>query len=403
MESHLPALLAIGFIATLSPLLANIPMAIRLPIVVVEILLGIIVGPHVIGWVQPTAELKFFGDLGMVFLFFMAGMELRFHHVQGKPLMLGTAAWIVSLFLAIGVGYVLSWTGLIDTYMLVAIALTTTAIGPLIPILKDAGEFDTKFGRMVLGAGALGELGPILSISLLMGKRYETTDQALLMIAFVFVAVISVYGASKIRLDSVVNFFRKWLHSNSQLAVRASILILVGLVALAGSFGLDVILGSFVAGMTVELMCKGNGGEVLRNRLKAIAFGFLIPAFFVTSGINFDLGALVASPLSLLMLPMFFGLLFLLRGLAILPVYKRVLVKEERIPFALMTATGLPLIVAITELGVEHGEMNHDTAAALVGAGMLSILIFPLVALLKRSKQTLKEASEDATVDYTPV
>lgn len=405
MENLVPALFVIGIISTLSPMITRIPIGFRLPIVVVEILLGIIVGPHVLGWVPAAPELKFFGYLGMVFLFFMAGAELKEHPVSGRFLWLGTAGWIVSFAVAMAISFGLYFTGTVEAPLFVAVALTTTAMGALIPIMRDAGELTTSFGKYVLGAGALGELGPIVAIPLIHTRHFEISDQLILMLGFVILAVVSIYSATKVRHNAVFRFLTTWLQSSSQFAVRVSILILVGMVVLAAEFGLDVVLGSFTAGLVVALMSKGAHGEVLMNRLRAVSYGFLVPAFFVTTGIFFDLGALIANPWSFLLLPMYLGLMFAIRGLAILPVYRKDLTKEDRAPFALMSATALPLVVVVTDIGLETGRMRPDTAAALVGAAVVTVLVFPILALAKRQHTSIRDVIDEVIPDhedYTP-
>jgi Kef-type K+ transport system membrane component KefB len=405
MENLLPALFVIGIIATLSPLVTRIPIGFRLPIVVVEILLGIIVGPHVLGFVQAAPELKFFGYLGMVFLFFMAGAEIKEHPVPGHPLRMGTLGWVISLSIAVCTSFGLYIVGLVDAPLFVAVALTTTAMGALIPIMRDAHELETEFGKYVFGAGALGELGPIIAIPLIHQRHFELSDQVILMVGFIAAAVVSVYGASKVRDNAVFQFLSTWLQSNSQFAVRVSILILVGLVLLAAKFGLDPVLGSFAAGLIVALLSKGAHGEVLMSRMRAISYGFLVPAFFVTTGIFFNVSALFADPWSFLLLPLFLFLMLAIRGLAVLPAYKKVLKPNDRLPFALMTATALPLVVVITDIGVSEGIMKEATAAALVGAAMVTVLLFPIVALARRQHTTIHEVIEEIIPDhedYTP-
>lgn len=395
MENLVPALFVIGIISTVSPLVARIPIGFRLPIVVVEILLGIIVGPHVLDWVPAVPELKFFGYLGMVFLFFMAGAELKEHPVGGRFLWLGTFSWVLSFAVALLLSWGLYAIDVIEAPLFVAVALTTTAIGALIPIMRDAQELPTTFGKYVLGAGALGELGPIVAIPLIHTRHFEVSEQVILMIGFVILAVSSVYSATRVRGIFIFRFLSTWLQSSSQFAVRVSILILVGMVVLAAEFGLDVVLGSFTAGLIVALMSKGDHGQRLMHRLEAISYGFLVPAFFVTTGIFFDLGALLAQPWTLLLVPMYVLLMFSIRGLTLLPVYRKDLPKEDWAPFALMTSTALPLVVVITDIGLETKQMLPETAAALVGAGVVTVLLFPVFALAKRHKTSLREALQE--------
>jgi Kef-type K+ transport system membrane component KefB len=207
-----------------------------------------------------------------------------------------------------------------------------------------------------------------------------------LLLAFAGVALVAAMAALHVRLQPVVQLLGRTLHASSQLPVRICILLLVGLVVLASEFGLDLILGAFAAGMVVRLGSEGSRGVVLREKLEAIGFGFLVPVFFVLSGIKFDLAALLESSDALLRVPFFLALFLLLRGGPALLIYRNALKKHERLPFVLYISTALPLIVAITDIGVQTGRMRTDNAAALVGAGMASVLLFPLIALILRKR-----------------
>jgi Kef-type K+ transport system membrane component KefB len=188
--------------------------------------------------------------------------------------------------------------------------------------------------------------------------------------------------------------------SSSQLAVRLAVVLVFGLVALASELGLDLLLGGFVAGLITRMALRGHELPVFESKLTAVGYGFLIPFFFITSGMKFDLGALTSSGSALLKLPLFLGLFLLVRGLPALLVYRRVFAARERSALAWFSATELPLVVAITTLAVETGKMRSSTAAALVGAAMLSTLVFPLLALRLRRGRT-DEPSPDQ-LDVSP-
>ena len=275
-----------------------------------------------------------------------------------------------------------------------ATALATSAVGTLLPILRDSGELKTRFGTLVLGAGAVGELGPVLVVSLILTRDHTTWQQTFLLLVFASVALAAAIAALRVRLRPIVRLLERTLHASSQLPVRICILLMVGLVALAHEFGLDLILGAFAAGMVVRLASQGEKGEVLREKLEAIGYGFLVPLFFVVSGIKFNLAALLESSEALLRVPFFLALFPLLRGSPSLWFYRKDLSRGERLPFILYVSTALPLVVAITDIGVATGRMRSENAAALVGAGMVSVLLFPLLALALRMQAGAAQAGQ---------
>jgi len=386
MDANLATLFLVALIAVAAPLVAELPIGLRLPIVVVEVALGIVVGPHVLGWAEASGVLAFLGTLGLAFLFFLAGLELDFQELSGRPLQVGIRGWLVSILLALVLTFVVRLTGFLSAPVMIATALTTSAIGTLLPILRDSGELETRFGKLVAGAGAVGELGPVVVVSLILTHEHTTWQQTFLLLSFAGVALVAAAATLLVRLRPVWRLLERTLHASSQLPVRICILIMIGLVVLAREFGLDLILGGFAAGMVVRLASSGERGQVLRQKLEAIGYGFLVAFFFVVSGIKFDLGSLLASAGAMLRVPLFVGLFLLIRGAPSLWFYRRDLSQAERLPFVLYISTALPLVVAITDIGVATGRKRSDNAAALVGAGMVSVLLFPLLALALRER-----------------
>ena len=383
MEFDGGALLVTAVIAVLAPLICEIPVGLRLPMVVVEVGLGILVGPHVLGWAVPTGMLAMLGYLGLIFLFFLAGMELDLDAVRGRPLILAVEGWLLSVAVALLLAGLLYWIDLARAPLLIAVALTTTGMGTLMPILRDSGELSTRFGTYVVAAGAMGEFGPIVLLSVLMTREHTRWEQTALTLFFMVLGLIAAALALLPKPPRFVAFLGATMNSTSQLPVRLAIMVLAILIAIAEKFGLDLILGAFTAGMIVSLGSKGKQGIRLIHRLEAIGYGFLIPMFFVTSGMHFDVQALAANPRALLRLPLFLLLLFAARSVPIV-FYRYELAKEDRVPFIFYSATSLPLLIAIAEIGVQTGRMLPDNAAALIGAGMLSILLFPITALISR-------------------
>jgi Kef-type K+ transport system membrane component KefB len=366
-------------------LVATLPGRFVPPVVVVELLLGILVGPQVLDVAKTDDFIAFFSNLGLGMLFFFAGYEIDFERIKGRPLELGMLGWLVSVAIAYGVGGLLAAAGVIVSFLYTGSAMATTAIGTLIPILRDNGELRTKFGTYLLAAGGVGEFGPILLVTVFLSTTHPLHEAAIL-IGFVLLAIA-------VALVSVRLAWRGWpalertFEASSQLAVRITVVLVFGLVLLASKLGLDVLIGGFVAGMITRLALKGHELQVFESKLTAVGFGFFVPFFFVTSGIEFDLDAL-GSPAAILKLALFFGLFLVVRGTPALLLYRRALSARDRLALAFYSATELPLVVAITTIAVDSGHMRTSTAAGLVGAAMLSTLIFPFagLALRERSK-----------------
>ena len=323
--------------------------------------------------------------LGLSFLFFLAGMELDFARLRGRPLLLGLTGWAFSIALALAATFTLHAAGLVSDPLLVGITLSTTAIGTVLPILREAGELETEFGRFFLGAGGIGEFGPIVLFSLVITGDQGVAVRSGLLATFVLVAVVCATLARRLHPPRVIEVLSRSLQSTSQLPVRLSMLLLASLVVLADTLGLDILLGAFAAGSLVGLVARGPGAQPFHQKLDALGFGFLIPIFFVMSGSQIDLHALLASPSSLARVPLFLLLFLFVRGVPSL-LYRRDLGAPERRLLALFSATTLPLVVVFTDIGKATGRMLPENGAALVGAGILSILLYPLIGLSLRAR-----------------
>ncbi|HZA59469.1 MAG TPA: cation:proton antiporter [Solirubrobacterales bacterium] len=377
------AALAGVIVLAISPKLA-------IPVVVLELLLGIVIGPQALDIAKIDDTTEFLGDLGLGMLFFFAGYEIDFARIKGAPLKLGVTGWLITLALAYGLGGVLAAAGVVLSYLYTGSAMATTAIGTLIPILRDSGELRTRFGTYLLAAGGMAEFGPILLITLILSTA-NPVHEALIMVAFVGVAVLT--GVLAVR-----SAFRGWpplertLETSSQLAVRLAVVLVFGLVALAAELGLDILLGGFVAGMITRLALHDREVGVLESKLTAVGYGLLIPFFFITSGMEFDLDALTSSTTAVLKMLMFVVLFLIVRGTPSLLLFRKAIPSlRDRTALAFFSSTQLPLVVAITTIAVDQDRMRSDTAAGLVGAAIISTLVFPLIAL-KLRRDSVAEA-----------
>ncbi|CAG7855841.1 hypothetical protein MCAMS1_00116 [biofilm metagenome] len=389
MSSYPFELLITACAAMLAPILAALPKQVRVPVVVIEIVLGIVIGPNLLGLASPNDLIDVFAEFGLTFLLFMVGMEIDFDKIKGRPLSLAIGGWGLSLAVALVFMFIFNGIGLIQTPPLLAgVALTTTALGVLLPILRDRNELDTTFGTYMVAAAAAGEFGPLVIISMLLIPSHSAVIHTFLMVMFVIVAFVAANIALSARPSGLIDILKSTMQSSGQLPVRICILIQILFVALAEKFGMNIVMGAFTAGMLVSLTLKGKEGDLLRDKLDAIGFGFLIPIFFIAAGMKFDISALWSSPMAPVQVALLSGLLVLVRGIPLL-LYKNELAPEEQIPFVFYSATGLPLIVIISEIGVSSGYMPQDKASVLVSAGMLSVILFPILALRWRGKPVL--------------
>jgi Kef-type K+ transport system membrane component KefB len=349
-----------------------------LPTVVVEIVLGILLGPQVLGWAKAGPYIQFLANFGLAVLFFFAGLEVVEKHVPRGSIIRGTIGWAISVAVAIPVGYLLHGLGLNAEGWLLGIALSTTALGTLVPILSDSGVLATPLGTAVLGTGVAGEFWPIIVISVFLTGVYGAATEVVLLVLFGLVAIGVALVALRARPPRVVAILRETLHSTGQAAVRLAILVLGALVYLAHDVGFDFVLGAFTAGLIVGLVLDSEEGAVVRMRLEGIGFGFLIPIYFVTTGLTFDLDSLLTAR-GLSLAALFLGLFLVVRGASAL-LWLDELGRRQTAGLALFGATALPLVVAIVTIGEGRGAIATDVGASLVGAGMISVLTYPLLA-----------------------
>ncbi|UOA07703.1 cation:proton antiporter [Methylobacter sp. S3L5C] len=389
METYPSELLLILFVAMLAPLLVELPNSFRMPVVALEVILGMLIGPHVFNLTSPDGMISTLGELGLTFLLFMVGLEIDFSKIRGKPLSLAVGGWCLSLSLAFVCMLFFQSIELIESPpLLAAVALSTTALGVLSPILRDRGELNSKFGTYMIAAAAVGEFGPLLVISMLLIPTHSTFIHTLFMVIFIIIAFATAYISLNTRSLRLIEMMTRTMQSSGQLPVRICILLQILFVALAAKFGLNIVMGAFTAGIVVGLATKGKEGELLRHKLDAIGYGFLIPIFFIVAGMNFEISALWSAPLAPVQVALLLGLMLFIRGVSLF-LYRKELTPEEQMPFAFYSATGLPLILIISEIGVSSGLIPPDRAAILVSAGMISVLLFPILAVKLRGKFTL--------------
>jgi Kef-type K+ transport system membrane component KefB len=379
--TNLLIIVAVGFTA---PLVLGLFPRLQLPSVVLEIVAGIIIGPSVLGIAEVDETVQVVALLGLGFVLFLAGLEIEFEKLRGPVLKLSAAGFGLSFAIALLVSLGLDAAGLVDTPLLVAIILCATSLGVLIPVLKDAGEISSTLGQLIIAAASIADFGAIILLSIFFSGEGGTGSTLLLLgalfaLAVVIFAVVS--GAERsmrLRAELV-----RLQDTTAQIRVRAALVLFVGFAALAETLGLEVILGTFIAGAIVSLVDRDQvmTHPAFRRKLEAVGFGFFIPVFFVTSGVRFDLDALTSSASSAVMVPIFLLALLAVRGIPAI-LYLRAVDARHAAIAGVMQATSLPFIVAATAIGMELDLIDAAAGAALVGAGLLSVLIFPLSGLL---------------------
>jgi len=373
-QNSLFSLLLVMVVAAGAPIISRLVPG-RPPQVLFLILGGVIIGPHVLGFAD-SSDIELLAGLGLGFLFLLAGHELDPMLLREKAGRQALVAWAISAIAAVVVVGALEYLGFVKAFVPVAIALTTTALGTLLPILREQNMLGGSFGRFIFAAGAVGELLPILAISLFLGA-YQTWWEALIIASIGGLAFVLAWATRRLSGTRVAAIVGENKHATSQSTLRITVVLLVGLLLVTQKFGVEAALGAFFAGMVLRRTSTTEDNTEFEEKLDAVGYGFFIPVFFVSSGIALDLQSIVENPVRLLV---FFVLLLVVRGGPALLVYRKTLPMRERIEMVLLTATALPLLVALAEIGVDSGVMLPQNAAALVGAGVLSIAIFPFIA-----------------------
>jgi len=383
-ELHFTNLLIVVAAGFSVPLLLGMAPRVRLPAVVLEIVAGIIIGPAGLGWVEIDAPIEVLALIGLAFLLFLAGLEVEFDMLRGRVLRLAGGGFLVSFALAVAAGFALKAAGFVAQPLFAAIILSATSLGIIIPLLKDAGQSSSQFGQLVIAAGSIADFGAVILLSIFFSREGAgTASQLLLLGSFLLLAVIAglvVTGAEHVR--PVRETVGRLANTTAQIRVRGAFLLMIAFAALAQGLGLEVILGAFAAGAILKLTDRDEAmmHPEFRTKLDAVGYGVFIPVFFVTSGLRFDLAALVSSTSTLARVPVFLLALLLVRGLPAL-LYRSDIGGRRALIAGLLQATSLPFIVAAAAIGLDLGLVSAANGAAFIAAGLLSVLVFPLIAL----------------------
>jgi Kef-type K+ transport system membrane component KefB len=396
-EVHYTNLLIVVAVGLTAPLMLGLFPRLRVPAVVLEIVAGIIIGPSGLGWVTPDEPVSILALIGLAFLLFLSGLEIDVRRLRGPVLKVTSLAFAASFGLAIIVGLGLKAGDFVKSPLFVAIVLVATSLGVIVPVLKDSGNISSSFGQLIIAAASIADFGAIILLSLFFSGKGSTDTTGKLILLGIFAVLVVLVGLAIAGVEHSMRISRALVRlqdTTAQIRVRAAVVLLIGFAALADNVGLETILGAFAAGALVSVIDRDEAmtHPQFRLKLEAVGFGVFIPIFFVTSGLRFDLNALFSSASTVARVPLFLLALLIVRGVPAL-IYARLIGRSKAIVAGVLQATSLPFIVAATQIGVSIGVVTKASAAGLVAAGLLSVVIFPALglALLRRDEHVEAE------------
>lgn len=386
----------VAAVALVAPLALGLFPRVRLPAIVLEILLGMVIGPEVLGWVSIDAPIQVVSLLGLAFLLLLAGLEVEYECFRGGVLRLSAIGYAISFGLALVIGFGLHAGGLVRSPLLIGIALSATSLGIVIPVLKDAGQVDTPFGQLVVAGASIAEIAPIVLVSLFFSGEARGFGVKLLLLGLfgLFGLALGMAALDAERSKRISTALVRLQDTTAEIRIRAAFLLLVVFVVLAERLGLEAILGAFVAGAILKLVDRDQTltHPHFREKLEAVGYGVFVPVFFVATGVQFDLNGLFANATDLASVPIFLAALLAARGLPAL-IYRSLGTGRRTVAAGLLQATSLSFLVVAGQIGVQTGLIRPATSAALIAAGLLSVLLFPVTAL------TLLGGAEQAAED----
>ncbi|MDW5471959.1 cation:proton antiporter [Staphylococcus equorum] len=378
--------------AMLAPICALITRRF-IPDVIWLLIFGIIIGPYMLGFSEFTESIEIIRELGMGFLFLLAGFEVNTSDMRNKQGKQAFLTWIISFLFAIVISFLFT-NGNINISIVIAIACTSTALGTLLPILKDSKIINSNLGKAAITHGAYGELLPIIAMSLLL-SAFATWQASIILISFSIISIIVV--ALPIRFIRKTPLLGKAILSASnttmQTTLRMTVFILITLMLLTAVLKLDIALGAFLAGILLNVILKAfspKQGEEIAHKIEIVGFSFLIPVFFITSGMNINLLKVLGNWQLVLIL---FAFIAILRGVIVYlrerftNTYSNLNSKKEQLALSLYSATGLPIIVAVAGIAETSNIITPTISGVMITSGALTVLIFPLIAnLILRQK-----------------
>ena len=374
----------VAVIALLAPLAVRLT-GLRLPETALQIVLGILVGPQVLSWAHVDEPVRVLSVLGLAFLLLLAGLEIDLGRLRGLVLRRTSAAFVLSFGLAAAVGVLLARAGLVRSPLLIAVILSATGLGLILPVLQDAGQVETPFGLVVVAGASIAEVVPIVLLSVLFAADSAGIGSRLTLLGafFGFVVAVALLIVGFERSSRISRALVALQDTTAEIRIRATIALLITFAALATAFGLEAILGAFLAGATVKLLDRDRQmtHSLFRTKLQAVGFGAFVPFFFVSTGLNLDIRSLIESPSTVARVPIFLAALFLVRAVPALLYAPFAARRGQLVAAGLLQATSLGIPIVAGAIGVDLGLIRPANYVALVTAGLLSVVLFPLLAL----------------------
>jgi Kef-type K+ transport system membrane component KefB len=402
MEISYGDVLLVVVAAVLAPVLAGLAPRLRMPAVALEILLGVLIGPSVLDIVEVDTTVDVLSTLGLGYLLFLAGLELDLTNLRGKSSLV-FGSWGVSCVLALVFALGVHLLDAADTPLIVAIALTSTSLGLVVPILREASQHQTTFGQTVMGASSVAEFGSLLLLTVFFSTDgSDTGKQIVLIVIFAVAALLLALAVAQVsNVPSVWPALERLAEGSSQLSVRAVLVVFLVFLALATHLGLEAILGAFVAGALLKFLDREGhlDNPSLKPKVDAIGYGFLVPIFFVATGVQLDMAALFDSPKHLVLVPVLAVGMLVVRGIPTWIMIGRSFSSGESRAAALLSSTNLTLVVVVSSIGVATGDLDPPSSAALVMAGVVSVLLYPPAAMACLPRSPKLDADWDEPTD----
>jgi len=381
MHVTLVNLLGVAIVAFCVPFILGFFPRVRIPSVTLELVAGIILGPAVLGWIEAGPVVSIMASIGVAFLLFLAGLELDLHVLKGAPLVRGSLSFALSFALAFALMTPLGASGFILSPLLVAIMLSATSAGILVPVLRDTGHLNTAVGHFTMSGASIAEVATIGLLGVFFAANDTSAAVAALLLVVVAVLAVLLLAALRYTLHWTPGqrIFDKLDESSAQARVRFSVMILLAAATLAMQFGFEGILGTFVAGVVVGVVVRGDRFEhTLRAKLRVIGYGLFVPAFFVTSGLRFELNR-ISGLAEVARAALFLAALIAVRTIPVV-LYRPFLTWRECLASGLLQSTNLSFIVVAVTVGTELGRLREINASALILAGLVSAVVLPACA-----------------------
>lgn len=399
-------LLLVVFLAFLVPLLLGRFKSIRLPIVVGEILAGILIGRSGLGWVNgEDPVLEILSEFGFVFLMFLSGMEIDFSSLGNLPnsntprasenkgwgpIQIGGLSFLLTLALSVVIGFVLVQLGLARNLWMVALIMSTTSLGIVLPVLKERGLSVGRYGQTILVSALIADFATMLLITILVAVVSHGLNLEILLVGVLFVVFGIMYrlGVQFFnRLPAIRKVINDLSHATSQFKVRAAFTMMLIFVALSEFLGVEIILGAFLAGAIISVLRTPEDKD-LTHQLEAVGFGFFIPIFFIKIGAGFNLGAIIESPQYLLLAPLLLLAALIVKFVPSL-LFTRIFSRREALAAGALLSSRLSLIIAASAIGLRLGLISEAMNAEILLVAVVTVTLGPLLftRLLPPSEQ----------------